>query len=405
MSAMVWVSQRVGLSDLSYFDSCKREGDILGSKAGTDGYNAAGHVDPDWEVYDADNNSFSSGRRLFTKPEAKYNTVPYKIQGDEAFHHDVSDAAHEANNIDDFYARLTLRRAERLQELQKAWDRIAIKIICSPAIFGDDLNHLTRWSTDLEKDTLAESEVTLTDSRRRALADVFPRIGYPTHRAPAALSETETVQESESGGGGTLQRVWETEQVRDISHGVMGRLIKNYWARLIMLTGGTCRWNPALAITRIQGANVTIDQVAAALEGFFWPKIFWDLLTTRLDLAVKPTPVLQSINLVFGLILLIWEWPLSFIAGSRLHRSIEARLAFLPLTALTAALTYQGTNAAIYQLIGLGHLHNAVDSAAVVCEERAAWRISITRLAKYCVATYGVTSRTMPFSVYLTLPV
>jgi hypothetical protein len=90
------------------------------------------------------------------------------------------------------------------------------------------------------------------------------------------------------------------------------------------------------------------------VEGYFWPKIFWDFITTTLDPAVKPIPVLQSINLAFGLILLAWEWPIGFLAGSSLHRSLEARLAFLPMTALAAALLYQGTNAAIYQVIGLG---------------------------------------------------
>lgn len=101
-------------------------------------------------------------------------------------------------------------------------------------------------------------------------------------------------------------------------------------------------------------ANPPPDQIAAAVEGYFWPKIFWDFLTKTLDGAVKPIPILQTLNLVFGLILLAWEWPLGFLAGSSLHRSLEARLAFLPLTALAAALTYQGTNAAIYQVIGLG---------------------------------------------------
>jgi len=47
------------------------------------------------------------------------------------------------------------------------------------------------------------------------------------------------------------------------------------------------------------------------------------------------------------------EWPLSFLAGSSLHRSLEFRLAFIPLTALAAALIYQGTNAALYYLIGM----------------------------------------------------
>ncbi|KAL2207272.1 hypothetical protein CC79DRAFT_1271963 [Sarocladium strictum] len=114
----------------------------------------------------------------------------------------------------------------------------------------------------------------------------------------------------------------------------MGKLIKNHWARLIILTAATY-------------------QIAAAVEGFFWPKIFWDFLTKTLDGAVKPIPVLQTINLVFGLFMLALEWPLSFMAGSTLHRSLEFRLAILPLTALSAALLYQATNPAIYYLVGM----------------------------------------------------
>jgi len=96
-----------------------------------------------------------------------------------------------------------------------------------------------------------------------------------------------------------------------------------------------------------------IDQVAAALEGFFWPKIFFDFLTKNLDGAVKPFPILQIINLVFGLFMLAWEWPLGVIAGTALHRSIEARLVVLPMASLVAALLYQATNPAIYYTIGL----------------------------------------------------
>ena len=47
------------------------------------------------------------------------------------------------------------------------------------------------------------------------------------------------------------------------------------------------------------------------------------------------------------------EWPLPLLAGSGMHRSLEFRLAMLPLTALAAALIYQGTNAALYYLIGM----------------------------------------------------
>lgn len=51
--------------------------------------------------------------------------------------------------------------------------------------------------------------------------------------------------------------------------------------------------------------------------------------------------------------MLAWEWPLGFIAGTALHRSMEARLAFIPFAAIAAALTYQGTNAALYYLVAM----------------------------------------------------
>ncbi len=115
----------------------------------------------------------------------------------------------------------------------------------------------------------------------------------------------------------------------------MGKLIKNHWARLIILTASTY-------------------QIAAAFEGFFWPKVFWDFATKNLDGAVKPVPVLQVLNLLFGILGLVWEWPLKFLAGTTIHRSIEARLALYPLSALMAILLYQATNPAIYYLVGVG---------------------------------------------------
>ncbi|TVY45116.1 hypothetical protein LOCC1_G002606 [Lachnellula occidentalis] len=127
----------------------------------------------------------------------------------------------------------------------------------------------------------------------------------------------------------------------------MGKLIKNHWARLIVLTAA-------------------IYQVAAAIEGFFWPKIFWDFLTKNLDGAVKPIPVLQTINLISGLVMLAWEWPLGFLAGTAIHRSIEARLVALPMCALVAALIYQATNPAIYYVIGMGVYFWAYSEGEVV---------------------------------------
>lgn len=108
-------------------------------------------------------------------------------------------------------------------------------------------------------------------------------------------------------------------------------------------------------------------QFAAALEGFFWPKIFWDFLTKTLDPAVKPVPVLQIINLIMALFMVALEWPLGFIAGSAIHRSLEFRLIILPLTTLAAALIYQGTNSALYYIVGLVVYFWAYSEGEIIC--------------------------------------
>ncbi|KAK3723199.1 hypothetical protein LTR37_001922 [Vermiconidia calcicola] len=114
----------------------------------------------------------------------------------------------------------------------------------------------------------------------------------------------------------------------------MGKLIKNHWARLICLTAA-------------------IYQIAAALEGFFWPKFFFDFYTKNFDKAVKPVPILQTLNLLLGIISVAYEWPLKYVAGTAIHRSMEVRMMWLPLASLTSILLYQATNPALYYLIGL----------------------------------------------------
>ena len=54
-----------------------------------------------------------------------------------------------------------------------------------------------------------------------------------------------------------------------------------------------------------------------------------------------------------GFVMLAWEWPLGFLAGSGFHRSLEIRLAILPLATLASILLYQGTNAAMYYLAAM----------------------------------------------------
>lgn len=117
----------------------------------------------------------------------------------------------------------------------------------------------------------------------------------------------------------------------------MGKLIKNHWARLIILTAAAY-------------------QCVGAIHGFFWPKIFWDFLTKNLNGAVKPFPALQTVDLILGLLVFAWEWPLGPLVRALpgLHRSIEARLIMYPISALAALLLYQGTNSGLYYLIGMG---------------------------------------------------
>ncbi|PGG97140.1 hypothetical protein AJ80_09734 [Polytolypa hystricis UAMH7299] len=130
----------------------------------------------------------------------------------------------------------------------------------------------------------------------------------------------------------------------------MGRLIKNHWARLIVLTAA-------------------FFQIAAGIHGFFWPKVFWDFLTKNLDPAVKPIPILQILNVIFGIIGFAWEWPLKYVAGTTFHRSIEIRLLVFPLSTLVAALLYQGTNPAIYYIVGMAVYFWAYSEGEVVCAE------------------------------------
>jgi hypothetical protein len=158
----------------------------------------------------------------------------------------------------------------------------------------------------------------------------------------------------------------------------MGKLIKNHWARLIVLTAAVCTSSSPSLLLFPQENPLTkppTDQVAAAVEGFFWPKIFWDFLTKNLDGAVKPLPILQIVNLIFGIVMFAWEWPLGFLAGTVLHRSIEARLIILPMAALAAALMYQATNPAIYYTIALGVYFWAYSEGEVCCVAfpRSSW--------------------------------
>jgi hypothetical protein len=80
-------------------------------------------------------------------------------------------------------------------------------------------------------------------------------------------------------------------------------------------------------------------------------------------------PALQIINLIMGFAMLAWEWPIAFIAGSSIHRSLEARLAALPLFALASIMLYAGTNPAVYYVIAMVAYFFAYSEGEMICKE------------------------------------
>lgn len=91
-----------------------------------------------------------------------------------------------------------------------------------------------------------------------------------------------------------------------------------------------------------------------------------------------------------GLVGIAWEWPLKPLAGSWPHRSIEVRLIMYPLSALFAALLYQGTDPAIYYLIGVGVYFWAYSEGEVCIYSQSvqiflliAYRLYVHNLGRY----------------------
>ncbi|KAK5109330.1 hypothetical protein LTR62_007099 [Meristemomyces frigidus] len=128
----------------------------------------------------------------------------------------------------------------------------------------------------------------------------------------------------------------------------MGRLIKNHWARLIVLTAA-------------------IYHLASTIQCFFWPKFFFDFYTKNFDAAFKPIPIFQIINLLIAFTTLAYEWPLKYVAGTKLHGSVEARMVWLPFCALAAVMIYQATNPAVYYCVATGVYFWGFCEGEVIC--------------------------------------
>lgn len=96
-----------------------------------------------------------------------------------------------------------------------------------------------------------------------------------------------------------------------------------------------------------------LGQLAAAILGFFNPKVFFDFATKRLDIIIHPIPILQTVNLLLSFFIIAIELPTEQIVGKATKISFKTRFITLPITTCFAMLQYQATDSAIYYLIGL----------------------------------------------------
>jgi hypothetical protein len=66
---------------------------------------------------------------------------------------------------------------------------------------------------------------------------------------------------------------------------------------------------------------------------------------------VAPVPIVQIVNLVAGIFILVFEWPLPLFSDTMIYRAFSLRFAVYPIIAVIALIQYQCTNASFYLLI------------------------------------------------------
>lgn len=69
---------------------------------------------------------------------------------------------------------------------------------------------------------------------------------------------------------------------------------------------------------------------------------------------MKPVPYLQTLNILGSVLVVIFEWPLNIVRKTNVYRSFVIRFLVLPIIATMALFLHQGTDSAIFYLIGIG---------------------------------------------------
>jgi len=104
----------------------------------------------------------------------------------------------------------------------------------------------------------------------------------------------------------------------------------------------------------------------AGFWGLFYRKFFWDFIggTLRDPGGIQPSPkveifitlivkvpLIQMLAIGMAFMMILLEYPLPYLKGTAIHRSLTLRVLMLILQASLAGLFYQGTNGAIWSLI------------------------------------------------------
>ncbi|PON20107.1 hypothetical protein TGAM01_v211030 [Trichoderma gamsii] len=87
-------------------------------------------MDPSWYWL---NDKFSlDPQALFTTLHDRFNTKKFPLQDPVAFHRDVYECADKAESLDQFYSKLGERKAQRIEEMAKAWNEIGTWLAAFP---------------------------------------------------------------------------------------------------------------------------------------------------------------------------------------------------------------------------------------------------------------------------------
>ncbi|KAM0745847.1 hypothetical protein T439DRAFT_319673 [Meredithblackwellia eburnea MCA 4105] len=126
----------------------------------------------------------------------------------------------------------------------------------------------------------------------------------------------------------------------------MGVLIMHEWARLLAMTSACYA-------------------IWACIWGIIYRKYFWDMVggtlgpnglipppqATFFVAVIVKVPIVQILNIVFGVMVLALELPLPLIEGTSIHRSFIFRVVFYLMCGVIATLVYQSVDAALFYAI------------------------------------------------------